>query len=60
VGKTIDTARQRDLGIPDGLDVRGREHPLLVSRVHERPDPRFVQRRNALICRPDPVDDGGL
>ena len=57
VGKTIDTARQRDLGIADGLDVRGRQHPLLVSRVHERPDPRFVQCRNTLICGARAIDD---
>ena len=57
VGKTVDAARQRDLGIADGLDVRDRQHPPLVSRVHQRPDPRFVQCRNTLICRPDPVDD---
>lgn len=56
VGKNVDAARQRDLSIADGLDVRDRQHPPLVSRVHERPHPRFVQCRHTLICRPGPVD----
>ena len=46
VGKAVDAAGQRDLGIADGLDVRDRRRPPLVSRVHERPDPRFVQCRH--------------